>query len=111
MKILNYFFLFTLVTPMSGFSKTIVRVNPLGESLKGQFIAYEEYGYMGEGNLPFVKLKIMNVWKNKYVEEFKLFAEEDQELSEIRREIKGNSEKLFAKYSIRPLKSLRSFKN
>lgn len=105
MKLINYVFLFSLASyANAALGKTIVRINPLGESSKGQYIAYEEYGYLGNSSQPFVKFKIMNVWKNKYVEDFKLMGDDAQSLEEIRKKIKSNYKTLFAKYSIIPIK-------
>lgn len=110
MKFTNYLLLCSLASYGSiALGKTVVRINPLGESSKGQYIAYEEYGYLGNSNQPFVKLKIMNVWKNKYVEDFKLMGDDADSLEEIRKKIKNDYENLFAKYSIIPIKGQEAF--
>ena len=43
------------------------KINALGVSKKGQFVALEEYGYTPHKNAYFVEIKIMNVWKKEYV--------------------------------------------
>lgn len=42
-------------------------INTLGSSKKGQFVALEEYGYRPHNNSFFVKINVMNVWKEEYV--------------------------------------------
>jgi predicted secreted protein len=44
-------------------------IDTLGSSAKGQFVALEEYGYEPQKHAYYVKIKIINVWKNVYVGE------------------------------------------
>ena len=48
-------------------ASTLVRVKALGASPKGQYIAVEEFGYLDGDKGPYSRIKILNVWKNKYV--------------------------------------------
>jgi predicted secreted protein len=48
-------------------AKTMIRVKALGASPKGQFVAFEEFGYINNTDIPFARIKVMNVWKKKYV--------------------------------------------
>lgn len=48
-------------------AKNLIRVKTLGKSPKGQFIAFEEFGFKNDAKVPFSKIRVMNVWKNKYV--------------------------------------------
>ncbi|MFA5584064.1 MAG: hypothetical protein WDA09_07605 [Bacteriovoracaceae bacterium] len=43
------------------------KVDSLGSSAKGQFIALEEYGYRPDKKAYFVEIKILNLWKKKFV--------------------------------------------
>lgn len=43
------------------------RINTLGSSGKGQYVALEEYGYRADSHVYYVTIKIMNVWKKEYV--------------------------------------------
>lgn len=42
-------------------------IDTLGSSPKGQYVALEEYGYKTASHTFYVRIKIINVWKNKYV--------------------------------------------
>lgn len=48
-------------------ANTTVSVHPIGSSPKGQYVAFEEFGYLNNSKVPFSKIKIMNVWKQQYV--------------------------------------------
>ena len=48
-------------------AKTLVRVMAIGSSPNGQFVAFEEFGYHNGREVPFSKIRVMNIWKNKYV--------------------------------------------
>ncbi|HLT21829.1 MAG TPA: hypothetical protein VKZ84_00225 [Bacteriovoracaceae bacterium] len=43
------------------------KVDSLGYSAKGQYIALEEYGYRPDKKAYFVEIKILNLWKKKFV--------------------------------------------
>ena len=43
------------------------KVDTLGTSAKGQFIALEEYGYRSDKQVYFVEIRILNLWKKKFV--------------------------------------------
>lgn len=43
------------------------RIDTLGVSGKGQFVALEEYGYKEQGHSYYVTIKIINVWTKEYV--------------------------------------------
>ena len=43
------------------------KVDTLGTSAKGQFIALEEYGYRSDKHVYFVEIRILNLWKKKVV--------------------------------------------
>lgn len=45
------------------------KVDSLGTSPKGQFIALEEYGYRPGKKSFFVEIKILNLWKKQFVGE------------------------------------------
>lgn len=49
------------------YGKNMIKVEAIGSSPKGQFIAFEEFGYLDEGKAPFSRIRVKNVWKNKYV--------------------------------------------
>lgn len=43
------------------------KIDTLGSSRAGQFVALEEYGYKENTHSYFVTVKILNVWTKKYV--------------------------------------------
>lgn len=43
------------------------KIDTLGVSSKGQFVALEEYGYRAHTHSYFVSIKIINVWTKEYV--------------------------------------------
>lgn len=109
-KRLNLLLMLSLVSFQSrAFAKTSVRITPLGESPKGQFIAYEEYGYHAGGKIPFVKVRIMNVWKNTYVEVLDKEGAQDERLESMRRKLREDSRALMSKYAITPVKNQGAF--
>lgn len=67
MKKVIYLMIFSSILLGQAFAKTMIRVNALGASPKGQFVAFEEFGYLDNSTIPFSRIKVMNVWKNKYV--------------------------------------------
>ena len=48
-------------------AKTMMRVSALGSSPKGQYVAFEEFGFLNNSKIPFSRIRVMNVWKNRYV--------------------------------------------
>tara|TARA_Y100000385_G_C12721364_1_gene478798 strand:+ start:41 stop:349 length:309 start_codon:yes stop_codon:yes gene_type:complete len=56
-----------LLGSLSANAKNLIRVKTLGKSPKGQFIAFEEFGFKNDAKVPFSKIRVMNVWKDKYV--------------------------------------------
>lgn len=43
------------------------KIDTLGVSGKGQFVALEEYGYKSQTHSYYVTIKILNVWTKEYV--------------------------------------------
>jgi predicted secreted protein len=43
------------------------KIDTLGSSPKGQFIAVEEYGYQADNKSFYVTIKVLNLWKKEYV--------------------------------------------
>lgn len=61
------FVMLTLMFQLMAFAGEHHKINALGVSKKGQYVALEEYGYTPHKNTYFVQIKIMNVWKKEYV--------------------------------------------
>ncbi len=61
--------IFILLLGMStqAFAKQHNKIDTLGMSKAGQFVALEEYGYKANTHSYFVTIKIINVWTKEYV--------------------------------------------
>lgn len=49
-------------------ARALVRVKAIGSSPRGQYVAFEEFGYQHGRTKPYSKIRIMNVWKSEYVD-------------------------------------------
>jgi len=67
MKAVLTIMILSCITMMAAQAKSITRVKTIGSSPKGQYIAFEEFGYQNESKSSFSKIRVMNVWKDKYV--------------------------------------------
>lgn len=63
----SMFIMLSLIFKLSALAGEHQKINALGVSKKGQFVALEEYGYTPHKNSYYVHIKIMNVWKKEYV--------------------------------------------
>jgi len=61
------FAMLALMFQLTAIAREHQKINSLGVSKKGQFVALEEYGYTPHKNSYYVHIKIMNVWKKEYV--------------------------------------------
>ena len=50
-------------------AKTMVRIKTIGSSPKGQYVAFEEFGFKNNKQVPYSRIRVMNMWKNKYVDQ------------------------------------------
>jgi predicted secreted protein len=81
----------------------MVRVKAIGSSPKGQFVAFEEFGYKdGNRKVPFSKIRVMNMWKNKYVEKpVNIIGNSEKEnLSNVRDRAKELAHQKLKKFNI-----------
>ena len=83
-------------------SSAMVKVKALGSSPKGQFIAFEEYGVKSNDGHSFSKIRIMNVWKNSYVESpVQVIGKKGvEELGQVRIKAKKIASKKLKKFNI-----------
>lgn len=83
-------------------AKTLVRINAIGSSPRGQYVAFEEFGYKEGRKFPFSKIRVMNVWKNKYVEDAVqvIGKDESDRLQAIRQKAKAMADKKLKKFNI-----------
>jgi hypothetical protein len=63
------FFLLILGLSPAVFSAEHQRIDTLGVSKKGQFVAVEEYSYAPSRQMFIVSIRILNVWTKKFVGE------------------------------------------
>ncbi len=81
------------------------KIDVIGTSSKGQFVAIEEYGYRSGTHMYFVTIRIMNVWKKEYVGDtiqIELPASRPYVLNQARVEAKQLAQNTFRKYKIHP---------
>lgn len=52
---------------MPAFAASHQKIDTLGMSPKGQFVAMEEYGYQPDKHSYFVTIRIINVWTKEFV--------------------------------------------
>lgn len=83
-------------------AKTLVRINTIGSSPRGQYVAFEEFGYKEGRKFPYSKIRVMNVWKNKYVDDpiQVIGKEEEENLHQVRKKAKDLALKKFKKFNI-----------
>lgn len=55
-----------LLMTMGAFASSL-KINPLGKSLKGKYVALEEIEVSSDQSQVTYKIKFMNTWKNRYV--------------------------------------------
>lgn len=60
-------FVLFLVLSFSSFASQHNKIDTLGYSKAGQFVALEEYGYKKATHSYFVTIRIINVWTKEYV--------------------------------------------
>ena len=60
-------FVLLLGKSTQAFAKQHNKIDTLGMSKAGQFVALEEYGYKANTHSYFVTIKIINVWTKEYV--------------------------------------------
>ena len=79
-----------------------MRVNAIGSSPRGQYVAFEEFGYKEGRKYPYSKIRVMNVWKNKYVEEaiYIIGKDKKDELNSVRNKAKSLAKKKLKKFNI-----------
>ncbi len=102
MKILFLLILFMLP---SAFAANKQKIDVLGTSSKGQFVAIEEYGYRPGTHMYFVTIRVMNVWKKEYVGDniqIELPASRPYVLKKARAEALELAQNTFKKYNINP---------
>ena len=83
-------------------SAAMVKVKALGSFPRGQFVACEEYGHKNSNGHSFSKIRIMNVWKNSYVEDpIQIIGKKgDKELGLVRMKAKKIASKRLKKFNI-----------
>ncbi|MBG60434.1 MAG: hypothetical protein CME67_07850 [Halobacteriovoraceae bacterium] len=85
---------------MAAQAKDMIKVNAIGSSPKGQFVAFEEFGKMGASNTTFSYIRVKNVWKNKYVDRpIKVVSDKD-DLNLVRAKAKQLAKKRLEEFNI-----------
>lgn len=79
-------------------------IDTLGASPKGQFVALEEYSYKAQSHSYVVKIKVLNVWTEKYVGneiEVEMPADRPFYLSKARTRARELAQDVLKKFDIR----------
>lgn len=99
------FILLSLVTLSNAFAVHRQKIDVLGSSSKGQFVAVEESGYRSGTHMYFVTIRVMNVWKKEYVGDkiqVELPATRPYVLKKARSEARELAQSTLRKYKINP---------
>jgi len=102
MKKLKYLILFLLLANQAQSEVTeMVRIKAIGKSPRGQFVAFEEYGYESSNiKRPYSNIKIINMWKNQVMKQYSNYSEVDSTLEEIREKSFTRGQKIFKEFNI-----------
>jgi predicted secreted protein len=98
-------FLILLLVSVPALAAQKQKIDVLGTSPKGQFVAVEEYGYRPGTHMYFVTIRVMNVWKKEYVGsgvQIELPATRPFVLQKARKEAKELAQNTFKKFNINP---------
>lgn len=99
------FFLILWLVSIPALAAQKQKIDVLGTSPKGQFVAVEEYGYRPGTHMYFVSIRVMNVWKKEYVGsgvQIELPATRPYVLKKARKEAKELAQNTFKKFNISP---------
>lgn len=83
-------------------AKNMIRIKAIGSSPRGQFVAFEEFGYMNDSRTPFARIRVKNVWRDKYVHQSDgVIADEDNKrLEHVRAKAIDLAKKQLEKFNI-----------
>jgi predicted secreted protein len=96
---------FSLLFSLQALAVNKQKIDVLGSSSKGQFVALEEYGYRPGTHMYFVIIRVMNVWKKEYVGDsiqIELPATRPYILGRARKEALELAQTTLKKYKINP---------
>lgn len=102
---MKIFFVLLMLMLSNAYAVNKQKIDVLGTSSKGQFVAIEEYGYRPGTHMYFVSIRVMNVWKKEYVGDkvvVELPATRPYVLKKARSEARELAENTFKKYKIHP---------
>lgn len=102
---MKVFLIITLLLFGQAWAVNKQKIDVLGTSPKGQYVAVEEYGYLPSTHMYFVTIRVMNVWKKVYVGDkiqVELPAARPFVLKKARAEAKELAQSTFKKYKISP---------
>ena len=83
-------------------AKTMVRIKTIGSSPKGQFVAFEEFGFKNNEKTAYSRIRVMNMWKNKYVDKAVnvVGTKKENNLKQVRLKAKRLAQKQLKKFDI-----------
>lgn len=94
--------LITAFSCTSLLAKNTVKIKTIGKSPKGQYVAFEEFGFKNNQKIPYSRIRVMNMWKNKYVDTpvDVVGTKEDAKLKDIRMKAKKLAQDKLKKFNI-----------
>ncbi|MBD66288.1 MAG: hypothetical protein CME62_13845 [Halobacteriovoraceae bacterium] len=94
--------LMTFSFSLTSIQAKVINVTAIGKSAKGQFVAIEEFGYQVGNTRPYSKIRLVNMWKDKYVSGpiHILGTEDDISLEKIRKKAFDQALIKFKKYGL-----------
>lgn len=101
-EVMTKIFIFLLLAISTQlYANSVVKVSPIGFSPKGQFVAFEEFGFSDE-KVPYSKIRVFNTWKNKYVSKvFKVHGKKSiDSLESVRFKVKKLASKELEQFGI-----------
>jgi len=92
----------TMIGAGQVFAKNMVRIKTIGSSPKGQYVAIEEFGFKNNQQVPYSRIRVMNMWKNKYVDQpvHVVGSKEDNNLKDIRIKAKKLAQDKLKRFNI-----------
>ena len=95
--------IFMVTAAVEAAGNKMVRVKAIGSSPRGQYVAFEEFGYKDANRkYPFSKIRVRNMWKKKYVEKpVNIIGNpESDNLNQVRAKAKEIAKKKLEKFNM-----------
>lgn len=79
---------------------SLIKINSLGSSYKGKYVAVEEYGY-SSNKAPYARIRVIDVWKDRQMEDIEIDASKSNlTLNQLRERNRSEAREKVKKYKI-----------